>query len=88
MIDRLNEIGNKYELIIYYINIEDIDSELSNRIKAKLQELEYSDGFTTPLTFITESNKIIDYIIGASDEEYFVDVFVENGLIRGEQNGL
>ena len=88
VIDRLNEIGNKYELIIYYINIEDIDSELSNRIKAKLQELEYSDGFTTPLTFITESNKIIDYIIGASDEEYFVDVFVENGLIRGEQNGL
>ena len=88
VIDKLNEIGNKHEINIYYINIGTIDSDLSIKIINKLKELEYSEGFTTPLTLIVESDKIIDYIIGASDEEYFVDVLIENGLIRGEQNGL
>ena len=30
------------------------------------------------------ANKIVDYIIGNTKEEYFIDTFIENGVIKGE----
>ena len=54
----------------------------SIEISKKLSELGYSDGFTTPITLIVENNKLINYVIGASNKQYFVDIFSENGIIK------
>lgn len=82
VITTLNSIIINYNIAINYINIGKLDSELSNNVEKKLVELGYSDGFTTPITIITESSKLIDFVIGPSDEKYFVDIFTENGIIK------
>ena len=47
-------------------------------------EIGYTEAFSLPLVVIVESNKVIDYIIGNSEKSYFLDVFIENGVIKGE----
>lgn len=78
----LNSIIMEYGIKINYINVGDIDSELSKNVSNKLNSLGYNDGFTSPMTIMFESNKIINYVIGPSTEEYFVDIFTENGIIK------
>lgn len=80
--DILNKIVINYDIKIKYIDIESLDSDISKKVETKLIELGYTDGFTTPMTFIFESNKILDYIIGVSTEQYFIDIFSENGIIK------
>lgn len=82
VIETLNDISINYNIKINYINIGEMNSEVSVEIQNKLNELEYEDGFTTPMTLIVENNKLLNYIIGASNEEYFVDIFTENGIIK------
>ena len=82
VVDTLNSITVNYNIPISYINVGKLDSELSNNVEKKLIELGYSDGFTTPIIIMTESNRLIDYVIGPSNEEYFVDIFTENGIIK------
>jgi len=36
------------------------------------------------MVLIVESNNILDYVIGNSTEEYFLDIFIENGVIKGD----
>lgn len=78
----LNKIIINYDIPMKYINIVDFDTDISNNVERKLTESGYSDGFTTPLTVIIQSNKVIDYIIGSSNDKYFVDIFTENGIIK------
>lgn len=80
--DVLNKIIINYDVDIKYIDIKSLDSEVSKKVEEKLIGLQFLDGFTTPMTFIFESNKIVDYIIGASTEQYFIDIFLENGIIK------
>lgn len=82
VISTLNTIIINYNISIKYINIGNLDSELSSNVENKLVDLGYSDGFTTPITIMIESNKLIDYVIGASSEDYFIDIFTENGIIK------
>lgn len=82
VISTLNSITINYNIPINYINVGKLDSELSNKVEKRLIELGYSDGFTTPITLLTESNKLIDFVIGPSEEKYFVDIFTENGIIK------
>ena len=42
------------------------------------------EGFSLPLAVIVESNNILDYAVGNSKEEYFIDIFKENGVIKGD----
>lgn len=84
VISTLEKILYNKEIYINYINIEDFESEVSKNIEKTLKELEYNDGFTTPITLITESNKLLDYVIGSSSEEYFIEIFKENGIIKEE----
>ena len=82
VINILNLISSTYNININYINIKNMDSVLSKNIEKYLLDLGYSDGFTTPITIITEKNKLLDYIIGLSNEKYFIDIFSENGIIK------
>lgn len=80
----LNSISYNYNVDIDYINVNSIDSSIYNYVKEKLQNLGYKDGFSLPLVVIVESNNILDYVIGNTKEEYFIDIFIENGVIKGE----
>ena len=80
--DTLNSIAINYDIKINSINVGKIDSQISMEIEKRLNDLNYTDGFTTPITLIVENNKLLDYVIGASTEQYFVDIFKENGIIK------
>lgn len=82
VLKELNDIAINYDININYINVGKMDSDISLDVEKTLSNLEYNDGFTTPLTIIVEKNKLLDYIIGSANEEYFVDIFTENGIIK------
>ena len=78
----LNGIAIDYDIEINYINVGKTDSDISNSLSKTLLNLGYNDGFTTPLTIIIEKNTLLNYIIGASNKDYFVDIFSEFGIIK------
>ena len=80
--ETLNNIVINYDIKINSINVGKIDSNVAIEVEKKLSDLKYNDGFTTPITLIVENNKLLDYVIGASNEEYFIDIFSENGIIK------
>lgn len=80
----LNEMIYNYELNVMYINVEKEQSEKFNELKDKIEDLGYDSAFSIPLVLIIESNKVLDYAIGNSKEEYFVNIFTENGVIKGD----
>lgn len=53
-------------------------------VKNRLTDIDYKDAFSLPMVIVFENNKVLDYIIGNSSEQYFMDVFIENGVIKGE----
>jgi hypothetical protein len=55
-------------------------------VKEKLEKIGYEGAYSVPIVLVVESNNIIDYIIGNTKEEYFIDTFIENGVIKGEVN--
>ena len=78
----MNQISSSNNLDIDYINIESMESDISINIQEKLKKIKYKDGFSTPLTIITEKGKILDYSIGSSTLEFFNEMFKEYGLIK------
>lgn len=78
----LNDIAINYDIKVNYINIGKIDSSISLAVEEKLMELNYNDGFTTPMVLIVEKNKLLNYVIGFASEQYFIDIFTENGIIK------
>lgn len=82
VIDILNDIAINYDIKINYINVGKIDSNVAIELEEHLLSLGYNDGFTAPITLMIENKKLLDYIIGASEEKYFVDIFLENGIIK------
>lgn len=84
LINVFNNILNSYNININYINIQNEETELSRKVDEYLNTLNYDDTFTLPITLIIEKNKVIDYIIGCSSVNYFVDIFTENGIINTE----
>lgn len=84
VIESLNKIIYNYDIKVNYIDIENINSNLSNKVKEKLENIGYTGGFSIPLVVIAESGKILDFSVGNSAEEYFVDIFIETGVIKGD----
>lgn len=84
-LELLNSMTYKYNLNINHINLENPNSTIYSKVKGKLEKIGYTGNFTLPLVIITESNKILDYIIGNSKEDYFLEIFIENGVIRGDE---
>lgn len=80
----LNKMSYNYNIEVKYINLESTNSEIYKKVNEKLLNIGYTEGFSLPLVVIVESNQVLDYIIGNSSEEYFLDVFIENGVIKGD----
>ena len=80
--ETLNNIAINNDIKINHINVGKIDSDVAVEVEKNLLDLKYGDGFTTPMTLIVENNKLLNYVIGSSTEEYFIDIFKENGIIK------
>ena len=59
-----------------------MDSNISLEVEERLMELNYNDGFSTPMVLVVEKNKLLNYVIGLASEQYFIDIFTENGIIK------
>lgn len=78
----LNKVAKNYNIVFNYINIVNFDSDDSKNVESKLLQLGYEDGFSTPILLIVENGNLLDYVVGASNEEYFIEKFIENGIIK------
>lgn len=78
----LDQISSSKNLDIDYINIGDMDSDISLNVEGKLQKMGYKDGFSTPLIIITEKEKVLDYSIGLSSLEFYEEMFSKYGLTK------
>lgn len=84
VVELLNEMIYSYNIKVSYLDVDISDTALTNKIKEKLVSAGYIGSFSLPIVIITESSKILDYAIGNSKEEYFLDIFIENGVIKGD----
>lgn len=80
----LNKMIYNYEISVNYLNIDKEQTYLYNKVKEKLENIGYNGTFSIPMVVIVESENVLDYIIGNSTEEYFLDIFIETGVIKGE----
>ena len=65
--------------MIYYLTIPSNDYlDFEN----KLLELGYDSDIHIPLVLIVEANNILNYSVGLSDENYFIEIFKESGIIK------
>ena len=73
----LGSIAKENNIDIYYIDLGD-----SINLADSLKDLDYQGTYTYPLTIILENKKIIDYVIGDSEKEYYINLFKKDGIIR------
>ena len=78
----LNKMVYNYDINVNFLNVN--NSDLNNKVKEKLETIGYNGAVSYPLVIISESNRILGYAIGNSKEEYFIDIFIENGVIKGD----
>ena len=80
----LNSMTYSYNIEVKYFNIDNNDIVMQEKINNKLKNIGYEGAFSLPIVTIIESGDILDYAIGNSKEEYFLDIFIENGIIKGD----
>lgn len=82
--DILNKMSYNFDIYVNYLEIEKDNTYIYNKVKEKLENIGYESAFSLPMVLIIESNNVLDYVIGNSTEQYFLDVFIENGVIKGD----
>lgn len=73
----LGSISKDNKIDIYYVNLED-----EFNILDRLKEYNYQGTNTYPLTIVIENKNILDYVIGLSEKEYYINLFTKDGIIR------
>ena len=74
----LGQISNQYRIIIYYLNA----SANLEAISKKVEELGVETGLSTPFLLIFEKGKALDYVVGPTTKELYVEKLTEMGVIR------
>ena len=75
----LTKIANQNNISIYHLDATNDKDKISNIIK----DIGYEDGLTvTPFVLIVENNKYIDSIIGLADQDIYIYIFTEYGVIK------
>ena len=85
-------VAEKYDLDIYYFDSDNYDKEQYKKIinmdltvpaicNSNGKDFKLSDGFGTPLTIITNKNKVIDCISGYKNRSGLIEVLKTNELI-------
>lgn len=80
--DTLNGLISKYNIEIRYLDISNKDE--IDKIEGMLKKMGYAGNISLPLTLILGKNEVLDYSIGLSNENYYIDIFRENGIIKKE----
>jgi len=80
----LNKMAYNFDINVNYLEIDKDNTYLYSKVQEKIQNIGYEGAFSLPMVLIVESNNILDYVIGNSTEEYFLDIFIENGVIKGD----
>ncbi len=73
----LGSIAKEKNINIYYIDLSD-----NVNLADYFEGLNYEGNYTYPLTIILENKKIIDYVIGDSEKDYYINLFTKYGIIR------
>ena len=77
----LNKIADDYGIEINYINVNTLTSEESGKLSKYISYLGENE-WGTPLTLIVNNGKVIDLANGLLDEEGYVKLFRDNGIIK------
>ena len=76
----VGKIALKNNFKVYSIVLDDDNKD---SIEKKVKEIGFSDEkIVPPLVIVTEDNHLLDYVIGLSDKNIYVDKFTELGIIR------
>ena len=67
---------------INYLELKDTNDNAFKDVQKRLNNIGFSDGFTLPILIITQNDKLLDYTIGKSTKEYYIELFTENGIIK------
>lgn len=78
IIEELKSIIIENDIKINYFITDDIDKI----IQSELKKIDFNDGFTLPIMLIMEDGRLLDYVIGVSSKEFYIDIFTENGIIK------
>ena len=73
----LGSIAKEHNIEIHYVDLPN-----DNNLSDILNELSYDGTYTYPLTIIVENQKILDYVIGDSEKDYYINLFTKDGIIR------
>ena len=75
----IGKIGIQNNVTIYNLHINEKNQ---NSLIEYLSEIGYDESVSFPLVIISENGKILDYVIGFSDKEFYIEKFKELGVIR------
>lgn len=73
----LGSIVRENKIEVYYIEVADDFNIVDN-----LKDISYQGTNTYPLTIVLENKKILDYVIGLSEKDYYINLFTKDGIIR------
>ncbi len=74
----LGQIANQHHLVIYYLNATTNIEDVSKLV----EELGVETGLSTPFMLIFEKGKVLDYVVGPTTKELYVEKLTEMGVIR------
>lgn len=77
----LSKIADEYGIVINYLNITNLSSEENSKLAKYVSYLGEKE-WGTPLTLIVNNGNVVGSISGLQDEESYVNLFKDNGLIK------
>lgn len=77
----LDEIAEKNDVTINYLNITNITEDEFNELMDSLDYLKELESIGTPLTLIIENKEVVGHQEGYAEESVFENLFKKNGLM-------
>ncbi len=80
----VKKLISKYELVFHYLNTDELTEADMNKIFAVDVELFGKDGseFGTPTTLVVKNGKIVDSLVGLTQQTEFESFLTKNGFIK------
>ncbi len=78
----LDELAEKYGIVINYLNMTDLSEEDSSNLFNSTTYLKELESLGTPLTMVIENGEVVDHIDGYNEASAFESVFRKQGLIK------
>lgn len=79
----VESIVSEYGVVVHYLNTDNLTEDEMYSLFAVDTKLFGEDGkeFGTPTTLVVKSGKIVDSVVGLTDEDSLIDFFSKNELI-------